>query len=275
MGGRIAARPLLVCLAVTVVLAGCAAGATVAPSPTTSTLASPVATPAASPSATVTSVAGTATCASLDVGTPTTRRPLRLPSRGLRLLPLRLWLRSRASDPATSGQRSGPTAAATNRRLVRLTCSSRAKFDVARAASASSPEVYLVNESNESRRRWPPPWLIALAAIGLYWLALGLGQPAEEISGNPIEVLPFVLAGLSVVAAIGLLAGGLLGRVVAALIAVTGAARVLLTVLFVAVMATTDSHGTTLSLTEWGFLAIYLGIAAGYGLVLVRAIRGR
>jgi fructose-specific phosphotransferase system IIC component len=135
--------------------------------------------------------------------------------------------------------------------------------------------VYLVNESNESRRRWPPPWLIALAAIGLYWLALGLGQPAEEISGNPIEVLPFVLAGLSVVAAIGLLAGGLLGRVVAALIAVTGAARVLLTVLFIAVMTITDPHGTTFSLTEWIFVAILLGIAAGYGLVLVRAIRGR
>jgi fructose-specific phosphotransferase system IIC component len=130
-------------------------------------------------------------------------------------------------------------------------------------------------ESNESRRRWPPPWLIALAAIGLYWLARGVGQPAEEISGNPIDILPFVLAGLSVVAAIGLLAGGLLGRVVAALIAVTGAARVLFTVLFVAVMATTDSHGTTPSLAEWVFVAIYLGIAAGYGLVLVRAIRGR
>lgn len=129
-----------------------------------------------------------------------------------------------------------------------------------------------MDESNESRRRWPPPWLIALAAIGLYWLAQGLGQPASDF---PFDILPFVLAGLSVVAAIGLLAGGLLGRVVAALIALTGAARVLLTVLFVAVMAITDSHGTTLSLTEWIFLAIYLGIAAGYGLVLVRAIRGR
>ena len=132
-----------------------------------------------------------------------------------------------------------------------------------------------MDESNESRRRWPPPWLIALAAIGLYRLAQGLGQPAGEISGSPIDIPPFVLAGLSVVAAIGLLAGGLLGRVVAALIALTGAARVLLTVLFIAVMAITDSHGTTLSLTSWIFLAIYLGIAAGYGLVLVRAIRGR
>jgi hypothetical protein len=129
--------------------------------------------------------------------------------------------------------------------------------------------------SNEPRRRWPPPWLIALAAIGLYWLALGLGQPAEEVSGNPTDILPFVFAGLSVVAAIGLLAGGLLGRVVAALIAVTGAARTLFAVLFIAVMYVTDSHGSTLSLEGWLFLAIYLGLAAGYGLVLVRAIRGR
>ena len=133
--------------------------------------------------------------------------------------------------------------------------------------------LYLMNEANESRRRWPRPWLIALAAIGLYWLALGR-RHAEDISGNPIEVLPFVLAGLSVVAAIGLLAGGLLGRVVAALIAVAGAARVLLTLLFIAIMTITDPHGTT-SLNEWGFVAIFLGIAAGYGLVLVRAIRGR
>ncbi|HEX2709367.1 MAG TPA: hypothetical protein VHM68_00815 [Candidatus Deferrimicrobium sp.] len=131
-----------------------------------------------------------------------------------------------------------------------------------------------MNESNESRRRWPSPWLIALAAIGLYWLALGR-RHAEDIAGNPIEILPFVLAGLGVVAAIGLLAGGLLGRVVAALIAIAGAARALFTVLFIVVMTITDPHGTTLSLNEWGFVAIYLGIAAGYGLVLVRAIRGR
>ena len=140
-----------------------------------------------------------------------------------------------------------------------------------------------MNESNESRRRWPPLWLIALTAIGLYWLARGLRQPAEEISGNPVEILPFVLAGLSVVAAIGLLAGGLLGRVVAGLIAVAGAARVLFTALFVAVMTITDPHGTSFSLTDdslvgfpnWIFIALVLGIVSGYGLVLVRAIRGR
>jgi hypothetical protein len=104
----------------------------------------------------------------------------------------------------------------------------------------------------------------------LYWLALGR-RHAEDISGNPIEVLPFVLAGLGVVAAIGLLAGGMLGRVVAALIAVAGAAWALLAVLDIAVKTITE----TTSLNGWGFLAIFLGIAAGYGMVLVRAIRGR
>jgi hypothetical protein len=144
---------------------------------------------------------------------------------------------------------------------------------VTRTQSGSSPGVYLVDEPNESRRRWPSPWLIALAVIGLYWLALGR-RHAEDIPGNPFEVLPFVLAGLSVVAAIGLLAGGRLGRVVAALIAVTGAAWALLGVLEIAVRIITDSQSAT-SLNAWGFLAIFLGIAAGYGLVLHRAIRGR
>jgi hypothetical protein len=133
--------------------------------------------------------------------------------------------------------------------------------------------VQLVNGSNAIRRRLPPPWLIALAGIGLYWLALGW-RHAEDIAGNPIEGLPFVLAGLGVVAAIGLLAGGMLGRVVAALIAVAGAALALFTVLFIAVMVITDP-GSTTALNAWGFLAIFLGIAAGYGLVLARAIRGR
>jgi hypothetical protein len=139
---------------------------------------------------------------------------------------------------------------------------------VTRTESDSSPGVYLVDGSNESRRRWSSPWLIALAAIGLYWLALGR-RHAEDISANPFEVLPFVLAGLGVAAAIGLLAGGLLGRVVAALITVAGGAWALLVVINIAAPIINDS------LNGWGFLAIYLGIAAGYGLVLVRAIRGR
>jgi hypothetical protein len=115
--------------------------------------------------------------------------------------------------------------------------------------------------------------LIALAGIGLYWLALGR-KHVGDIADNPIEVLPFVLAGLGVVAAIGLLAGGMLGRVVAALIAVAGEAYALLVVLSIAAMTITDPESAT-SFNAWGFLAIYLGIAAGYGLVLVRAIRGR
>ena len=139
--------------------------------------------------------------------------------------------------------------------------------------SAASRGVYRVDGSNESRRRWPPLWLIALAAIGLYWLALGR-RHAEDIAGNPIEVLPFVLAGLGVVAAIALLADGPLGRVIAALIAVAGAAWALVTVLFIVVMIITDAQSAT-SPNAWGFLAIFLGIATGYGLVLVRAIRGR
>jgi hypothetical protein len=133
--------------------------------------------------------------------------------------------------------------------------------------------VSLVREPDESRTRWPPPWLIALAAIVLYWLALGR-RHADDISGNPIEALPFVLAGLGVVAAIGLVAGGLPGRVVAALIAVAGAAWSFLAVLDTAVRIITD-HQLATSLNAWGFLAIFLGITAGYGLVLVRATRGR
>lgn len=130
-----------------------------------------------------------------------------------------------------------------------------------------------MDASNESRRRWPPLWLIALAGIGLYWLALGR-RHVEHISDNPTEILPFVLAGLGVVAAIGLIAGGQLGRVVAALIAVGGGAWALVTVLFIAVMIIADPQSAT-SPNAWGFLVIYLGIAAGYGLVLVRAIHGR
>jgi hypothetical protein len=130
-----------------------------------------------------------------------------------------------------------------------------------------------MSEPSASPRRWPPPWLIALAASGLYWLALAR-RHAEHITGNPIEVVPFVLAGMGVVAAIGLLAGGLLGRVVAALIAVAGAAWALLATLDIAVRIITDPQPAT-SLNAWGFLAIFLGITAGYGLVLVRATRGR
>ncbi len=127
-----------------------------------------------------------------------------------------------------------------------------------------------MHDPYEHRRRLPPAWLIALIPIGLYWLALGR-RHAEHIPDNRFEVLPFVLAGLGVVAAVGLLAGGPLGRVVAAFIAVAGAAYALLVVLSIVAGAMTDAT----ALNAWGFLAIYLGIAAGYGLVLVRAMRGR
>jgi hypothetical protein len=140
---------------------------------------------------------------------------------------------------------------------------------VTRTAPVSSPGVDLMSETNESRSLWPLPSLIALAAIGLYWLGLGR-RHAEDIPGNPTEVLPFVLAGLCVFAAIGLLAGGLPGRVVAALIAVSGAALALITVLDIAARIIADP-----SLDASGFVVVFLGIAAGYGLVLLRAIRGR
>lgn len=140
-----------------------------------------------------------------------------------------------------------------------------------------------MNESHESRRVWPPPWLIALAALGLFWFAYGLrGLPGRNLD-DPIALFPFLLAGLSVVAGVGLVAGGLLGRVIAALIAVAGAAPVILVALIMAVWAGTDPHGTSFSLTNdsgfgfptWIIIALVLGIVAGYGLVLVRAIRGR
>lgn len=143
-----------------------------------------------------------------------------------------------------------------------------------RAESASSPGTHPVNGASEHLRRLPPAWLVALVAIGLYWLALGI-RHAGDIPGDLFEGRPFVYAGLNVVAAIGLLAGGNRGRVIAVLIAVAGAALALYTVVFIAVKTVTDADAATPSLNEWGFLAIYLGIAAGYVLVLARARRGR
>lgn len=127
-----------------------------------------------------------------------------------------------------------------------------------------------MDASSRIRSLWPPSlWLIALAVIGLYQLALGR-RHAEHIADNPTEVLPFVLAGLGVVAAIGLLAGGRLGRAAAALIAVAGEVWALFAVLTILMAITAFT-----SLNALGFLAIYLGIAAGYALVLARAVRGR
>jgi hypothetical protein len=138
--------------------------------------------------------------------------------------------------------------------------------------------------SDESQRRWPAPWAIALAALGLFWFAWGLRGLPERHLDDPVDFLPFFLAGLAVVAGIGLVAGGVLGRVVAALIAVAGAAPVILIALIMAVWAGTDPHGTSFSLTNdsgfggfptWTIITLVLGIVVGYGLVFVRAIRGR
>ena len=126
----------------------------------------------------------------------------------------------------------------------------------------------------KTRLRLPSAWLIALVVIELYWLALGR-RHAEHIAESPTEALPFVFAGLGIVAGIGLLAGGRIGRALAGVIAAGGAAWALLTIGFIVVMIVTGPVGASNAENAWGFLAIYLGIAAGYGLVLRRAIRGR
>jgi hypothetical protein len=82
MDARMLTKQALAGLATVALLAGCAAGATVAPSPTTSAPASPAMTRpsspatsptlAARPSATTTSVAGTAACPTDEPGTATT-----------------------------------------------------------------------------------------------------------------------------------------------------------------------------------------------------------
>jgi hypothetical protein len=76
--------------------------------------------------------------------------------------------------------------------------------------------------------------------------------------------------------------GGLIGRVVAAIIALAGALSVSTPTLVLFLWAATDPHGTTFSLTDeiagvpaWIYIAIVVAIVTGYGCVLVRAIRGR
>ena len=132
----------------------------------------------------------------------------------------------------------------------------------------------VVSEPIEKPGRRPSAWPFALVAIELYWLALGR-RHAEHIAESPTEAIPFVFAGLGVIAAIGLLVDGRLGRVIAGLVAAGGAAWALVTVGFIVVMVLTGPEPTNTSPNAWGFLAIYLGIAAGYALVLRRAIRGR
>jgi hypothetical protein len=136
----------------------------------------------------------------------------------------------------------------------------------------------------ERRKGWPPAWMIALAALGIFWFWYGLSslanRPPDE-SPTWRQFVPFVLAGLSVVAGYGLVRGGVIGRAVAALVALAGAAPVVALTLVLAIWTATDPHGTTFSLTgetyglpTWVFIAFVVAIVAGYGLVLVRAIRG-
>jgi hypothetical protein len=133
----------------------------------------------------------------------------------------------------------------------------------------------------ESRSGWPRPWMVALAALTLFWIGWGDWLP-NPLTGHSIP-FPILLAGLNIVAAVALVWGGLIGRVVAATIALAGAVLAIALALVTFVWAVTDPHGTTFSLTDetlvgyptWIYIAIVVAIVAGYGLVLVRAIRGR
>jgi hypothetical protein len=127
--------------------------------------------------------------------------------------------------------------------------------------------------------------MLALVVLGLFWLAFGLyslWSLGPDESSQALFV-PFVLAGLTVVAGFGLVRGGLIGRVVAALVAVTGAAPVIAVTLILMIWAATDPHGGDFSLTgdalvglpTWLFIVLVVAIVAGYGSVLVRAVRGR
>ena len=127
--------------------------------------------------------------------------------------------------------------------------------------------------------------MLALVALGLFWLAFGLyalSSLGPDDSPPWTLFVPFVLAGLTVVAGVGLVRGGLIGRAVAALVALTGAAPVMAMTLVLVTWAVTDPHGGDLSLTgdalvglpTWILIVVVVAIVAGYGSVLVRAIRG-
>ena len=138
-----------------------------------------------------------------------------------------------------------------------------------------------MRQSDESRGGLPPLWLVALGLLTLFWIFWG-GMILGPLFGGSIP-LPILMVGLNVVAAVALLRGGPIGRVVAALIALAGALSVMAPTLLLFLVAASDSHGATPSLTQneiagvpaWIYIAIVVAIVAGYGCVLVRAIRGR
>lgn len=143
-----------------------------------------------------------------------------------------------------------------------------------------------MSQSHQSRRGRPPAWMVALVALGLFWFAFvlySLASLGPDDSPPWTLFVPFVLAGLTVVAGYGLLRGGLIGRAVAALVAVSGAAPVIAMTLILVIWAATDPHGADFSLTgdalvglpTWLFIVFVVAIVAGYGSVLVRAVRGR
>lgn len=136
---------------------------------------------------------------------------------------------------------------------------------------------------HESRRGFPPVWMVALVALGLFWLAFGLyslWSLGPDESSQALFV-PFVLAGLTVVAGFGMVRGGRVGRVVAALVALASAAPVIAVTVFVVAWIVADSHGTSLThvtvggVPGWIAIVLVVAIVAGYCSVLVRAIRGR
>ena len=139
-----------------------------------------------------------------------------------------------------------------------------------------------MSQSHAGRTAWPSPWMVALAALGLFWFAYGLYSSQDRNIDDPSLWWPFVQAGLLLVAGYGLVAGGLIGRVLAALVALVGAAPVVAITLILVIWAATDPHGGDFSLTgdalvgfpTWLFIILVVAVVAGYGLVLVRAIRG-
>ena len=141
--------------------------------------------------------------------------------------------------------------------------------------SASDPE------RGATHPRLAPAWLLALALVTLAWIGWGR-FPLSPLVGDLVPWWPLLMVGLNVIAAVGLFRGGVTGRVLAAFVALMGVVPVIAGSVVMALWAATDPHGTTFSLTDevaglptWAFAGFVVAIVAGYGLVLIRAIRGR